>query len=205
MRNVFGSAARTDARGKCLPCAVAVEDCWCGRMVSLGQHMQSVAQTVPPLAHVREPRSVSSDCISLCWALRFFVRLARVSFLEQILVALFVLSYSMPSCRFPYMSCEIVCCEVPHILNAVANDNDSTAAPLSKLFSMLDEDGDMDAHRAGYLEKVRLWREYLFRGSRDRLTPLFFTKSALVSKEIRLHSLPVEYHRSLEMSLSCDK
>ncbi|CAM9458265.1 unnamed protein product [Sphacelaria rigidula] len=56
--------------------------------------------------------------------------------------------------KFPYMSCEIVCCEVPHILNAVANDNDSTAAPLSKLFSMLDEDGDMDAHRAGYLEKI---------------------------------------------------
>lgn len=53
------------------------------------------------------------------------------------------------------MSCEIICCEVPHVLNAVAKENDDTAA-LTKLFSMLDDQGDMDAYRAGYLEKVRL-------------------------------------------------
>lgn len=58
----------------------------------------------------------------------------------------------MPVCRFPYMSCEIICCEVPHILNAVASE--SNPAPLAKLFSMLDEEGDLDNHRAGYLEKV---------------------------------------------------
>lgn len=86
------------------------------------------------------------------------VSIVRAPLLEEILVVVvLLLSYSAPR-RFPYMSCEIVCCEVPHILNAVAGDNDSTAAPLIKLFSMLDEDGDMDAHRAGYLEKVRLWR-----------------------------------------------
>lgn len=50
------------------------------------------------------------------------------------------------------MSCEIICCEVPNILHAVASDTDS--APLVTLFSILDEDGDIDAHRAGYLEKV---------------------------------------------------
>lgn len=50
------------------------------------------------------------------------------------------------------MSCEIICCEVPHILNAVASENNHAA--LKKLFSMLDEGGDLDAHRAGYLEKV---------------------------------------------------
>ena len=51
------------------------------------------------------------------------------------------------------MSCEVICCEVPEILNAVANENDSS--PLRRLFSLLDEEGDIDAHRAGYLEKAR--------------------------------------------------
>ncbi|CAN0409183.1 unnamed protein product, partial [Laminaria digitata] len=54
--------------------------------------------------------------------------------------------------KFPYMSCEVICCEVPDILNAVANEIDP--GPLRKLFSLLDEEGDIDAHRAGYLEKV---------------------------------------------------
>lgn len=55
--------------------------------------------------------------------------------------------------RYPYMSCEIICCEVPDILNAVVNDAECGA--LKTLFSLLDEDGDIDAYRAGYLEKVR--------------------------------------------------
>lgn len=50
------------------------------------------------------------------------------------------------------MSCEIICCEVPDILTTVANDADTD--PLEKLFSMLELEGDIDAHRAGYLEKV---------------------------------------------------
>lgn len=50
------------------------------------------------------------------------------------------------------MSCEILCCEVPEILQAVANEVDTS--PLLKLFSLLDEKGDIDAHRAGYLEKA---------------------------------------------------
>ena len=55
--------------------------------------------------------------------------------------------------RFPYMSCEVICCEVPDILSAVANEKNPD--PLRRLFSLLDEEGDIDAHRAGYLEKVR--------------------------------------------------
>ncbi|CAN0489647.1 unnamed protein product, partial [Hapterophycus canaliculatus] len=58
--------------------------------------------------------------------------------------------------RFPYMSCEIICCEVPEILNAVAKDgsSDGGPCPLKKLFSVLEQEGEIDAHRAGYLEKV---------------------------------------------------
>lgn len=54
------------------------------------------------------------------------------------------------------MSCEIICCEVPEILNAVAKDggSDGGFCPLRKLFSILEQEGDIDAHRAGYLEKV---------------------------------------------------
>lgn len=55
------------------------------------------------------------------------------------------------------MSCEIICCEVPEILNAVAKDGGGgdDACPLRKLFSLLEQEGDIDAHRAGYLEKAR--------------------------------------------------
>lgn len=58
--------------------------------------------------------------------------------------------------RFPYMSCEIICCEVPEILKAIANDGGGGGdeCPLRKLFSILDGEGDIDSHRAGYLEKA---------------------------------------------------
>lgn len=60
--------------------------------------------------------------------------------------------------RFPYMSCEIICCEVPEILSAIAKDNNggenADSCPLRKLFSLLDSAEDIDAHRAGYLEKA---------------------------------------------------
>eukprot|EP00752_Nemacystus_decipiens_P007482 g6684.t1 len=59
--------------------------------------------------------------------------------------------------KFPYMSCEIICCEVPEILSAVARDGGGAGGddcPLRKLFSLLEQEGDIDAHRAGYLEKV---------------------------------------------------
>lgn len=58
--------------------------------------------------------------------------------------------------RFPYMSCEIICCEVPEILKAIATDGagGGDGCPLRKLFSILDGEGDIDSHRAGYLEKA---------------------------------------------------
>ncbi|CAN0216939.1 unnamed protein product, partial [Ectocarpus sp. 8 AP-2014] len=58
--------------------------------------------------------------------------------------------------KFPYMSCEIICCEVPEILKAIASDGAGGGddCPLRKLFSILDGEGDIDSHRAGYLEKV---------------------------------------------------
>ncbi|CAN0217938.1 unnamed protein product, partial [Ectocarpus sp. 6 AP-2014] len=58
--------------------------------------------------------------------------------------------------KFPYMSCEIICCEVPEILKAIASDGagGGDECPLRKLFSILDGEGDIDSHRAGYLEKA---------------------------------------------------
>ncbi|CAN0430371.1 unnamed protein product, partial [Ectocarpus sp. 8 AP-2014] len=58
--------------------------------------------------------------------------------------------------KFPYMSCEIICCEVPEILKAIASDGAGGGddCPLRKLFSILDGEGDIDSHRAGYLEKA---------------------------------------------------
>jgi hypothetical protein len=51
------------------------------------------------------------------------------------------------------MSCEILCCEVPSLLNALTDD----AAPqhMDKLFSLLSQkQNTLDNHQAGYFEKV---------------------------------------------------
>ena len=67
------------------------------------------------------------------------------------------------------MSCEIICCEVPEILSAVARDGgggDGDDCPLRKLFSLLEQEGDIDAHRAGYLEKARRFADLYVDGTR---------------------------------------
>ncbi|CAM9728964.1 unnamed protein product, partial [Ectocarpus fasciculatus] len=76
--------------------------------------------------------------------------------------------------KFPYMSCEIICCEVPEILKAIANDGASGGddCPLRKLFSILDGEGDIDSHRAGYLEKASRRHSSTRRGYRSVLTVL---------------------------------
>jgi hypothetical protein len=56
------------------------------------------------------------------------------------------------------MSCEVICCEVPEILQTLVEKNDG--GYLDKLFTFLDNDGKLDYYLAGYFEKIL---EMLFR------------------------------------------
>jgi hypothetical protein len=54
--------------------------------------------------------------------------------------------------KYPYMSCEVFCCEIPDILLVfVEHDNGKF---LNSLISFLDADGPLDNHLAGYFEKI---------------------------------------------------
>ena len=67
----------------------------------------------------------------------------------------------MYSTRYPYMSCEVICLEVPSIINTIINSNSKY---LLKLFSLLDAAPPLDNYLAGYFEKVL---EMLFRKETD--------------------------------------
>ncbi|CAM9399502.1 unnamed protein product, partial [Phaeothamnion confervicola] len=59
--------------------------------------------------------------------------------------------------KYPYMSCEVLCCEVPSILATLADTGAPTnlsGSILTELFAMLEADGPVDVRLAGYLEKV---------------------------------------------------
>ncbi|CAN0079593.1 unnamed protein product, partial [Discosporangium mesarthrocarpum] len=58
--------------------------------------------------------------------------------------------------KFPYMSCEIICCEVPEILDALLGEGEGCIvdARLAQLFSVLNVEGEIDSYLAGYFEKV---------------------------------------------------
>jgi serine/threonine-protein phosphatase 6 regulatory subunit 3 len=60
--------------------------------------------------------------------------------------------------RYPYISCEVFCCEVPDILHVLVEYQDNKF--LKKLLSLLDCESPLDAHLAGYFEKIL---EMLFR------------------------------------------
>lgn len=61
-------------------------------------------------------------------------------------------------CRFPYMSCEVICCEVPELLTKLVEDRDGLW--LDRLFDFLQQSEDLDCYLAGYFEKIL---EMLFR------------------------------------------
>eukprot|EP01041_Mallomonas_annulata_P003799 gene3799-7550_t len=60
--------------------------------------------------------------------------------------------------KYPYMSCEVLCCEIPDILHILVEDCDGKY--LRKLFSILDTSNPLDHYLAGYFEKTL---EMLFR------------------------------------------
>ncbi len=60
--------------------------------------------------------------------------------------------------KYPYMSCEVICCEIPEILNCLVDHFDSLY--LNKLFSLLESSVKLDNYLSGYFEKIL---EMLFR------------------------------------------
>ena len=57
--------------------------------------------------------------------------------------------------KYPYMSCEVFCCEIPQILAKFEKNKDgSTSTLLTKLFSVLDKEAPLDKYLAGYFEKI---------------------------------------------------
>eukprot|EP00600_Ochromonadales_sp_CCMP1393_P004849 CAMPEP_0174967212 /NCGR_PEP_ID=MMETSP0004_2-20121128/7459_1 /TAXON_ID=420556 /ORGANISM="Ochromonas sp., Strain CCMP1393" /LENGTH=1048 /DNA_ID=CAMNT_0016216321 /DNA_START=14 /DNA_END=3160 /DNA_ORIENTATION=- len=60
--------------------------------------------------------------------------------------------------KYPYMSCEVICCEVPEILKNLVEEYDGKY--LDKLFSFLSTESRLNYYLAGYFEKIL---EMLFR------------------------------------------
>ena len=60
----------------------------------------------------------------------------------------------LPACsfRYPYVSCEIFCCEIQEILHTLVENDDSKL--LKKLFSLLDLDVPINTYLGGYFEKI---------------------------------------------------
>lgn len=54
--------------------------------------------------------------------------------------------------KYPYMSCEVICCDVESILTTIVTTGDDQL--IESLFSFLDPPGALDARLAGYFEKV---------------------------------------------------
>lgn len=60
--------------------------------------------------------------------------------------------------KYPYMSCEVICCEVPEILNNFVEQHNGKH--LKKLFTVLSSPTKLDNYLSGYFEKIL---EMLFR------------------------------------------
>lgn len=54
--------------------------------------------------------------------------------------------------KFPYMSCEVFCSEIPSVLKVLVEHEDGKY--FTKLLSVLDSDGPLNHYLAGYLEKI---------------------------------------------------
>ena len=70
-------------------------------------------------------------------------------------MSFFLVESSLSACRvnrYPYMSCEIFCCEIDEILNMLVDENDGEL--LDKLLSILDGENCLDNYLAGYFEKI---------------------------------------------------
>ncbi len=54
--------------------------------------------------------------------------------------------------KYPYMACEVLCCEVDHVLDALVAMRDGQM--IDRIFSLLDAEEDLDDRLSGYFEKV---------------------------------------------------
>eukprot|EP01038_Epipyxis_sp_PR26KG_P014748 gene14748-19824_t len=84
--------------------------------------------------------------------------------------------------KYPYMSCEVICCEVPAILNAITEEYDGRY--LDKLFSLLTVNPKLDNYLAGYFEKIL---EMLFRNMTVSMMRYFNTSGISLLEKFVAH------------------
>ena len=68
------------------------------------------------------------------------------------LMSVCLMKCSLRLCRYPYICCEIFCCEIDEILSILVEDNDGEL--LGRLLSILNEEECLDNYLAGYFEKM---------------------------------------------------
>jgi len=54
--------------------------------------------------------------------------------------------------KYPYMTCEVICCENDHVLDALISMREGMM--FERIFSLLDTEGELDDRLSGYFEKV---------------------------------------------------
>lgn len=63
------------------------------------------------------------------------------------------LADDMRTLKYPYMACEVVCCDIMSITETIATASEGKL--VEALFEFLYAPGDLDPRLAGYFEKVR--------------------------------------------------
>jgi hypothetical protein len=109
--------------------------------------------------------------------------------------------------RYPYMACEIVCCENPRILDIfVYGKNElSGITLLDQFFTILELSPDkLDDRHAGYFEKVCAVALCIsFRGAQEKETVNCFVYCSISLSTLLLFPFPsfnVDYHSSVANS-----
>jgi len=100
----------------------------------------------------------------------------------------------MKHIRFPYMSCEIICCELDQVIDVlvdgVVGEGEESTRILDGLFAVLydTKTGELDDCRAGYLDKILT---VLFRRRRDDMSAYMNSEGlmAAVFRHLYSHSI----------------
>lgn len=80
------------------------------------------------------------------------------------------------------MSCEVICCEVPELLYMLTHGWEGKF--IKKLFTFLDQTGELDCYLAGYFEKIL---EMLFRKATSYMMTFFNTSGITLLKAFLSH------------------
>lgn len=100
--------------------------------------------------------------------------------------------HSLSKIRFPYMACEIVCCENSRIIDIlISGKNEKGEILLDRFFSILDlPPGKIDDRQAGYFEKVRCMYSFWLEADSVGLFCIALTRIFLIGPAL-LSTLPI--------------